>query len=55
MSSSIPGHVLEHFNQDTAEAERDDLAEGGVGDRADDHLVPARDKLLDLYTVDGGL
>ena len=33
--------VLQHLDQHAAEAERDQLAEAAVGDRADDHFLAA--------------
>ena len=40
--------VLEHFDQDAAQTEGDQLAEHGIGDRADDHLLAAGEHLLHL-------
>jgi hypothetical protein len=52
------GHVLEHLDEHAAETERDDLAEGRVGDRPDDDLLHVRagvEHLLHLDTGDRGL
>src|SRR6184192_4211293 len=46
------GDVLQHLDQDAAETESDQLAEGGIGDGADDHLLAAGEHLLDLHPVD---
>ena len=40
--------VFEHFDQDAAQAEGDQLAEHGIGDRADDHFLTAGEHLLHL-------
>ena len=47
--------VLEHFDQDAAQAEGDQLAEHGIGDRADDHLLTAGEHLLHLDAENVGL
>ena len=49
------GHVFQHLDEDAAEAERDELAERAVGDRADDDLGAALEHLLDLHAVDLGV
>src|SRR5207245_7556414 len=38
--------VLEHFDEDAAETERDELAEDRIGDRADDYFLAAGEHLL---------
>ena len=47
--------VLEHFDQDAAQAERDQLAEHGIGDRADDDFLSAGEHLLHLDAEQVGL
>ena len=50
------GDVLQHLDEDAAEAEGDELAEAGVGDRADDDLLAAGwQHLLHLHAVDLGV
>ena len=49
------GDVLQHFDEDAAEAEGDELAEALVGDRADNDLGAALQHLLDLDAVDPGV
>ena len=41
--------VLEHFDEDAAETERDELAEDRIGDRADDYFLAAGEHLLHLH------
>ena len=47
--------VLEHFDQDAAETEGDQLAEHRIGDRADDHFLAAGEHLLHLDAENVGL
>ena len=49
------GDVLQHLDEHAAEAERHELAERAVGDRADDDLGAALEHLLDLHAVDLGV
>jgi hypothetical protein len=49
------GDVLENLDQHAAEAERDQLAERAIGDRADDDLGAAQQHLLDLDALDLGV
>ena len=45
--------VLEHFDQDAAQTEGDQLAEHRIGDRADDHFLAAGEHLLHLDAEHG--
>ena len=49
------GHVFQHLDEHPAEAERHELAERAVGDRADDDLGAALEHLLDLHAFDLGV
>ena len=49
------GDVLENFDQHAAQAERDQLAERSVGDRADNDLLASEQHLLDLDAFDPGI
>ena len=54
-SRSTEGDVLQDFDENAAEAEGDELAEGAVGDGADDHFLAAGQHLLDLHAGDLGV
>ncbi len=46
--SEAEGDVLQHLDQNSTEAEGDQLAERRIGDRTDDDLLPAGEHLLHL-------
>ncbi len=45
-------HVLQHFDQHSAESERDHLAEARIGQRTDDHFMATGQHLLNLHARD---
>ena len=49
------GDVLQHLDQNAAEAEGDQLAEGRIGHRADDDFLAAGQHLLNLHAENLGL
>jgi hypothetical protein len=49
------GDVLQHLDQHSAETESHELAEGGIGHRADDHFLAAGEHLLHLHAIDRGI
>ena len=48
-------HVLQHLDQHAAEPEGHELAERGIGHRADDHLLTPDEHLLHLHAQEIGL
>ncbi len=49
------GDVLQHLDQHAAQTEGDQLAEGRIRHRADDHFLAAAEHLLHLHAEQGGL